>query len=201
MSDHPEHPDAQHSPIKTPKQLIVVVVLAFIVPVVLLILLANMAGSVGGHNAGSNARTPEATAERIAPVARHEVNQAGAGASSPVPGAPALAQAAPAPTAVAAAAPAGAPPGAAGGGGSAGGAAIGEKLYKSTCVACHGAGIAGAPKFGDKATWAPYIATGMDTMVAVAIKGKGAMPPKGGAVSASDDDIRAAVQYMVDAAQ
>lgn len=77
----------------------------------------------------------------------------------------------------------------------------GEKLYQSNCFACHGTGVAGAPKFGDKTAWAPYIATGMDTMVKVAIQGKGAMPPKGGAANASEDDIRAAVQYMVDAAK
>jgi len=77
----------------------------------------------------------------------------------------------------------------------------GEKLYKTTCFACHGAGVAGAPKFGDKAAWEKYIATGLDTMVATAIKGKGAMPPKGGAANASEDDIRAAVEYMVNAAK
>lgn len=77
----------------------------------------------------------------------------------------------------------------------------GEKLFKSTCFACHNAGIAGAPKFADKVAWAPYIATGMDTMVQVVLKGKGAMPPKGGAMNASEDDIRAAVDYMVNAAK
>jgi len=77
----------------------------------------------------------------------------------------------------------------------------GEKLYKSTCFACHGTGVAGAPKFGDKAAWEPYIKTGIDAMVKVAITGKGAMPPKGGAANASEEDIRAAVEYMVNAAQ
>lgn len=77
----------------------------------------------------------------------------------------------------------------------------GEKLYKTTCFACHGTGVANAPKVGDKAAWAPYIATGMDTMLKVAIQGKGAMPPKGGAMSASDDDIRAAIEYMVNASK
>ena len=77
----------------------------------------------------------------------------------------------------------------------------GEKLYKSTCFACHAAGVAGAPKFGDKAAWEPYIKTGIDTMVGVAMKGKGAMPPKGGAANGSEADIRAAVEYMVHAAK
>jgi cytochrome c5 len=76
----------------------------------------------------------------------------------------------------------------------------GEALYKQTCIACHGAGVAGAPKFGDKAAWAPRVKQGLDALVASAVKGKGAMPPKGGS-SASDADLRAAVQYMVNAAK
>lgn len=72
----------------------------------------------------------------------------------------------------------------------------GEKLYKAICFACHDAAVAGAPKLGDKAAWEPLIATGMDTMVEIAIHGKGAMPPRGGS-QASDAEIRAAVQYMV----
>jgi cytochrome c5 len=72
----------------------------------------------------------------------------------------------------------------------------GKKLYESICTSCHTAGVAGAPKLGDKAAWAPRIATGMDTLYASAIKGKGAMPAKGGS-GASDDAIKAAVQYMV----
>ena len=75
-----------------------------------------------------------------------------------------------------------------------------EALYKQTCVACHGAGVAGAPKFGDKAAWAPRVAQGLDALVQNAIKGKGAMPPRGGS-SATDAEIRATVQYMVNAAK
>lgn len=80
------------------------------------------------------------------------------------------------------------------------GAGNGEALYKQTCIACHGAGVAGAPKFGDKTAWAPRVKQGLDALVANAIKGKGAMPPKGGS-SASDAEIRATVQYMVNAAK
>ncbi len=100
-----------------------------------------------------------------------------------------------APTTVAAAAvPAAAPaPAAAAGAG-------GEALYKQACFACHAAGVAGAPKFGDKAAWAPRIQQGMPVLVQSVIKGKGAMPPKGGA-SASDAEIQAAVAYMVNAAK
>lgn len=80
----------------------------------------------------------------------------------------------------------------------------GKKLYETTCVACHGAGVAGAPKFGDKAAWAPRIKQGSATLYEHAIKGfqgkSGVMPPKGGS-SASDDEVKAAVDYMSDAAK
>lgn len=79
-------------------------------------------------------------------------------------------------------------------------AGAGEALYKQACVACHASGVAGSPKFGDKAAWAPRIQTGLDMLTASAIKGKGAMPPKGGS-AASDADIRSAVEYMVNAAK
>lgn len=78
---------------------------------------------------------------------------------------------------------------------------VGEKVYKQACAACHVAGVAGAPKFADKAAWAPRIATGMDALVAAVVAGKGIMPAKGGAAGASDADLRAATQYMVDAAK
>src|SRR5690554_3530987 len=74
--------------------------------------------------------------------------------------------------------------------------AAGEKLYKSACLACHTTGVAGAPKLGDKAAWEPLIAQGMDEMICIAIEGKGAMPPRG-ASTASDEQIAAAVHYMV----
>ena len=73
-------------------------------------------------------------------------------------------------------------------------------LFTQICTACHTAGVAGAPKLGDKAAWAPRIAQGIDALTASAIKGKGAMPPKGGS-TASDADIKAVVTYMVNAAK
>lgn len=76
----------------------------------------------------------------------------------------------------------------------------GEALYKQACQVCHVAGVAGAPKFGDKDAWAPRIKTGMDALYASAVHGKGAMPPKGG-TTASEADIHAAVDYMVAAAK
>ena len=74
--------------------------------------------------------------------------------------------------------------------------AAGEKLYNAVCFACHGTGVAGAPKLGDKAAWEPLMAQGMDNMIKIAIEGKGAMPPRGGS-SASDEEVAAAVHYMV----
>ena len=73
----------------------------------------------------------------------------------------------------------------------------GKKLYQSTCFSCHATGVAGSPKVEDKAAWAPRIATGIDALYESAIKGKGVMPPKGGNMSFSDDQIKAAVDYMV----
>lgn len=77
----------------------------------------------------------------------------------------------------------------------------GEEVFKSTCVACHGTGLAGAPKFGDKALWAPRIAQGNDTLHKHAIEGytgkTGVMPAKGGLTSVTDASIIAAVDYMV----
>ena len=76
----------------------------------------------------------------------------------------------------------------------------GEALYKQVCAGCHAQSVAGSPKFGDKAAWAPRIQTGIDALTASVIKGKGIMPPKGGS-AASDADIRATVEYMVNAAK
>jgi cytochrome c5 len=80
----------------------------------------------------------------------------------------------------------------------------GKALYTSTCQACHGAGIAGAPKFGDKAAWAPRVKQGNAVLYDHAIKGfqgkAGMMPAKGGS-TASDDDVKAAVDYMAAAAK
>jgi len=76
----------------------------------------------------------------------------------------------------------------------------GKALYDTACVACHGAGIAGAPKLGDKAAWTARIAQGNATLYEHAIKGfqgkTGMMPPKGGS-PAPDADVKAAVDYMV----
>lgn len=314
MSNEQEHIEEHSSPIKTPKQLIVTVILAFVVPIAIIILLVNMVASGAKVGAGSDTLSTEAVTKRIAPVAGFELvdanapkvfktgeqvfqavctachtagvagapkvgdnaawapfiksgfdammnvalhgkggmpakggnptlsdfevaravvymanksggslpepaapaeegakKEADAAPAAPAAAAPAAAPAAAAPAAAAAAAPAAAAPAAAAPAPAPAAAPApqqaaavnpaGEKLYKSVCFACHATGVANAPKFGDKAAWEPYIKTGMDAMVKVAMQGKPPMPPKGGAANASEDDIRAAVQYMVDAAK
>ena len=76
----------------------------------------------------------------------------------------------------------------------------GEQVFTAQCSACHASGAAGAPKFGDTAAWAPRIAKGIDVLHGSAINGfmgQGMMPPKGGRPDIADDDIKAAVDYMV----
>ena len=77
----------------------------------------------------------------------------------------------------------------------------GAKVYASGCNVCHAAAVAGAPKFGDKAAWAPRIGQGIGALTASVIKGKGAMPPRGAVANVSDAELRGAVEYMVAAAK
>jgi len=79
-------------------------------------------------------------------------------------------------------------------------AQAGKALYGQVCQACHAAGVLNAPKFGDKAAWAPRLKEPMDTVYNYALHGKGAMPPKGGS-NAPDADVKAAVDYMVNASK
>jgi cytochrome c5 len=142
------------------------------------------------NQSGAKFKEPEAPAPKVqaaaAPAAAAAATAAPVAAATPAPAA-ATPPAAPAP----AAAPATA-------------SAAGQTLYNATCVACHGAGIAGAPKVGDKAAWAPRIAQGNNVLYDHAIKGfqgkAGVMPPKGGS-SAPDADVKAAVDYMVASAK
>ncbi|WP_119153175.1 c-type cytochrome [Caldimonas tepidiphila] len=128
------------------------------------------------NNSGGKLAEPAAPAGAPAPAAPSQ-----AAPPSPPPTQPAAAAAQPAATAPAAPAAT---------------ANAGEALYKQACAACHTAGVAGAPKLGDKAGWAPRLGQGLDGLSASAIKGKGAMPPRG-ASTASDAEIRAAVEYMI----
>lgn len=72
----------------------------------------------------------------------------------------------------------------------------GEAIYKQVCSVCHAVGVAGAPKLGDKAAWAPRIAKGMEALYASGLHGKGAMPAKGGKPSLADAEVKAAIDYM-----
>jgi cytochrome c5 len=175
------HVEEHESLIKTPQQLIVVVVLAFLIPVLGIILIAELATGGLKVDSKSSAMSDAAVAERLKPVGTAYVGEVPAEAM-----AAAGAKASPGGAGQAASSPA-----------KAGGAVDGKAIYGSVCTACHGAGIAGAPKTGDKAAWKPRIAQGNATLYEHAIKGKGAMPPKGGAMSASDAEIKAAVDYLV----
>lgn len=81
----------------------------------------------------------------------------------------------------------------------------GEQVYSTTCIACHAAGVAGAPKFGDKGAWAPRLGQGLAVLHKHALEGfqgkSGVMPPKGGRVDLADQSIANAVDYMVNAAK
>ena len=141
-----------------------------------------------------------AAGAKFAEPQRPAANGQAAAASAPAAAAPTTVAAA-APAAAPAPAPAPAPAAAAAPAPAANvDMAAGEALYKQACMACHVAGVAGAPKVGDKAAWAPRIQQGMPALVQSAIKGKGAMPPKGGS-TAPDAQIEAAVHYMANASK
>lgn len=80
--------------------------------------------------------------------------------------------------------------------------ADGEAVYNSGCSACHAAGIAGAPKLGDKAAWANRVTKDKETLYSNVINGfqgeTGVMPPKGGFMNLSDDDVKSAVDFMIE---
>ena len=127
------------------------------------------------NSAGAKFAEPAAPAAPAAEAAPAAVN-------SPAVAVPVAAAVATAPVAVAAA------------------AGNGEALYKQACQVCHAAGVAGAPKLGDKAAWAARLPLGIDALYNSVANGKGAMPPRGGA-QASDADLRAAVEFMAAAAK
>lgn len=155
-----EHNEGHNAMIKTPKQLLVTVALAFLVPIAIIVMLVNLVTATMGTGAGSDALTPEAIAERIQPVAGFKLVDANAVKELKT----------------------------------------GQQVYETTCTACHAAGIAGAPKFGDKGAWGGLIKQGQDTLVDAAIHGIRAMPPKGGNPSLDDIEVARAVAYMANAA-
>ncbi|MGM0411853.1 MAG: c-type cytochrome [Pseudomonadota bacterium] len=84
-------------------------------------------------------------------------------------------------------------------------ASDGKRVYDQACVSCHGQGVAGAPKVGDKEAWSERVTKDVDTLYKHAIEGfegeSGVMPAKGGYSNLSDDEVRAAVDYMVEKSQ
>jgi cytochrome c5 len=146
--------DEHTSFIKTPKQLVVVVVLAFAVPIALIVLLSQL---VTGIRPGETEDSEAAVLNRIKPVGEVAL----ASASAPK------------------------------------GNMSGEQVYQAVCKTCHEAGLAGAPKVGDKASWAPRVKQGVDQLYAHAINGtaKG-MPPKGGSQDLADVEVQRGVVYM-----
>jgi cytochrome c5 len=140
---------------------------------------------------------PDLDAVEVERAVVYMANQSGGKLKEPAAKAAAAAPAAAAPAAVAAPVAAPAAPAAA----SAAAVVDGKKVFEASC---HGTGVAGAPKFADKAAWAPRIKQGSATLYEHAIKGfqgkAGLMPPKGGS-SASDDEVKAAVDYMVSASK
>jgi cytochrome c5 len=166
--------------IKTPTQLIVVVVLAFVVPIFAIFGIIHFVMAGEKPRAAESTIYSKAVLERIKPVGSVPAEAIEKGPSPLAP--------APAPVA---AAPAG------GGAAPAAAGSNGKAVYDASCQACHTAGVAGAPKLGDKAAWAPRLAAGAAVMHTSALKGKNAMPAKGGNLSLSDADVKAAVDFMI----
>ena len=154
--DIPPH----ESPIRTPKQLIAVLVLAFVVPITVILMLAYLVTSSPRPDPDSPAMSPEKVAERVRPVAEVNLAASAGGAQT---------------------------------------ARSGEEIYKTVCMACHAAGVQGAPKFGNRGDWAPRLKAGAKGLLQSALKGKGAMPPKGGASDLSELELERAVVYMANA--
>jgi cytochrome c5 len=161
MSAAPHHDDPEpnhEGPIRTPKQLVVAVVASFVVPILVIVMLAVYVTTASKPAAGSDGMSARAIEERIAPVARVRVKDASDVASLKT----------------------------------------GEQAFKGQCAACHAAGLAGAPKFGDAEAWAPRVKTGYEALLTSALKGKGAMGAQGGG-DLSEVEIGRAVVYMANA--
>jgi len=140
--------------IKTPQQLIVVLLLAFLVPIIGILLLVFLV--LGSHGPDPASLEPDVVAARLQPVGKVEVIDVNA---------PKVLK-------------------------------TGEEIVKNVCGACHTTGAANAPKIGDKGAWGPRLAQGLDGLAKSAIKGKGAMPPRGGVPDLTDFEISRAIVFM-----
>ena len=154
--EHDEH-DEHSSFIKTPQQLITIVLLAFVVPIIGIVLTVQLV--LNRPHADPAALAPEAVAARLKPVAGEAV--VGAAGAGP--------------------------------------AKSGEEIVKENCAACHQAGVANAPKLGDKAGWAPRLKLGLNGMLQSVVKGKGAMPARAG-TSLTDQELSSAIVFMANQA-
>jgi cytochrome c5 len=177
------HHDPIEDNIEThPAKLAIWIALGAVALVIGIVLLTQLAVGYWGSREmkGDPAMSDAAVAQRIAPVAKLAID----------PNAPAPAPAAPAPAAT----PAAAPPAKA-----QAAADAGKATYEAACAVCHAAGVAGAPKTGDKAAWSTRLkaAKGKNGLYASALKGKGAMPPKGGNAALSDEAVKAAVDHLL----
>ena len=74
----------------------------------------------------------------------------------------------------------------------------GQKRYTANCAMCHTTGLAGAPKYGDKAAWAPRVSKGLDALLKSVVHGLNAMPPRGGCTTCSDEELSLAIKYMLE---
>lgn len=157
-----EHDTGHESPIKTPKQLITVIVLAFLVPIVIIVLLSQFVANIRSVDLKSEAMSSEAVAKRLKPVGDLAFADAGASAAA--------------------------------------GPRSAEDIYKAVCSACHTSGAAGAPKLGDQADWSARLKQGQKALLASAIKGKNAMPARGGGADLSDLEVERVVVYMANKA-
>lgn len=171
------------SGIETPKQLITVVLCAFVFPITIIVLLAQYASGGISPDKSDPALSKEVIAERLKPVGSLVLTN-----SSPQAGSVQNKKTGPAKSI--------APPAVV-----SGGSGKVQTIYSASCSACHASGAAGAPKLGDKQAWAPRIKSGSEVLYNSAIKGKKAMPPKGGNVSLSNEDVKAVVDYMVSKAE
>jgi cytochrome c5 len=163
----PAPAEAHGSLINNATQLTWAVVAAFVVPIAVIVGLTQLV--TGPGDASESAGRESAVADRIAPVGRIVLGEAPPPAPEP----------AAAPVKVAA------------------GPVDGGAVYSANCGACHAAGVAGAPKTGDKGAWSARIAQGKDTLYQHAIKGIRAMPAKGGNAALSDAEVKAAVDHLV----
>ncbi len=172
-----DHPDPVEANLEThPVQLAIWIAIGTVALIVGIIMLTRFAVGAYGNRSleGSNAMAATALAARLGPVAKLQLEGA-APVAAPAAAGPKVAAVAAAPAK----------------------AKDGKSIYDTVCMACHLTGAANAPKFGDKAAWAPRIKTGTDALVASVVKGKGAMPPKGGAAALSEAEIKSAVEYLV----